>query len=146
MSVSDQELVHHLSRLPLVDTAELAMITGDAHVAIHRGLAGLLDKGIVGRVSHGTAPLPSSRRYYLTAQGVTEAAEILGFNAASDYVRAYPASREWLTSIIRQMDAVACVYRLAASLYPGSESSRWRKRVRANHAGGTENAHPSGCF
>ena len=55
MSVSDQELLHHLSRMPLVDTAELAMITGEGHVAIHRGLSGLLD-GIVGRVSHGTAP------------------------------------------------------------------------------------------
>ena len=55
MSVSDQELLHHLSRMPLVDTAELAMILGEAHVAIHRGLAGLLDDGIVGRVSHGTA-------------------------------------------------------------------------------------------
>ena len=52
MSVSDQELLHHLSRMPLVDTAELAMITGEAHVAIHRGLAGLLSDGIAGRVSH----------------------------------------------------------------------------------------------
>ena len=46
MSVSDQELLHHLSRMPFVDTAELAMILGEAHVAIHRGLAGLLSDGI----------------------------------------------------------------------------------------------------
>ncbi len=46
------------------------MITGEAHVAIHRGLTGLLSEGIAGRVSHGTAHLPSSRRYYLTAKGV----------------------------------------------------------------------------
>ena len=29
--------------MPFVDTAELAMIMVEAHVAIHRGLAGLLD-------------------------------------------------------------------------------------------------------
>ena len=124
MSVSDQELLHHLSRMPLVDTAELAMITGEGHVAIHRGLSGLLADGIVGRVSHGTAPLPSSRRYYLTAQGIREAAGVLGFETPSDYVRAYPVSREWLTLLVRRMDAEASIYRLAASLSPGTDGLR----------------------
>ena len=79
MALSDQELLHQLSRMPLVDTAELAMIVGEAHVAIHRGLSSLLDDGIVERISHGTADLPSSRRYYLTARGIREAAGVLGF-------------------------------------------------------------------
>ena len=124
MSVSDQELLHHLSRMPFVDTAELAMILGEAHVTIHRGLAGLLDYGIVGRVSHGTAYLSSSNRYYLTAKGIREAAGVLGFDTPSDFVRAYPVSREWLTLLIRRMDAVATVYRLAASLSPGTDGLR----------------------
>ena len=124
MSVSDRELLHHLGRMPFVDTAELAMILGEAHVAIHRVLAGLLDDGIVGRVSHGTAHLSSSRRYYLTAQGIGKAARILGFETASDYLRAYPVSREWLTLIIRRMDATASGYRLAASLSPGIDGLR----------------------
>ena len=34
-------------------------------------------------------------------------------------MRAYPASRQWLASLIRRMDAVASVYRLAATLSPG---------------------------
>ena len=50
-----------MSRMPFMDTAELAMITGEAHVAIHRSLTGLLDDGIAGRVSHGTAHLPTTR-------------------------------------------------------------------------------------
>ena len=124
MSVSDQELLHYLSRMPLVDTAELAMITGESHATVHRGLTGLLDEGLAGRVSNGTAHLPSSRRYYLTRKGVGAAAGILGFDTPSDYVRAYPASREWLTLLIRRMDAVATVYRLAASLSPGTVGLR----------------------
>ena len=119
MSVSEQELLHHLSRMPFIDTAELAMILGEAHVTIHRWLTDLLTDGFVARVNHGTAHLPSSRRYYLTARGIREAAEILGFEVASDYVRAYPVSREWITLLIRRMDAVASIYRLAASLSPG---------------------------
>ena len=124
MSVSDQELLRHLSRMPFVDTSELAMITGEAHVAIHRALSRLLDDGIVGRVNHGTAHLPSSRRYYLIARGIRETAGILGFDTTSDYVRAYPVSREWLTLLTRRMDAVASVYRLAASLSPGTDGLR----------------------
>ena len=121
MSVSDGELLHHLSRMPFVDTAELAKILGEAHVAVHRGLSGLRSKGIVGRVNHGTSHLPPSRRHYLTRKGIGKAADILGFDTTSDYVRAYPVSREWLTLLIRRMDAVASVYRLSASLSPGRD-------------------------
>ena len=124
MSVSDQELLHHLSRMPFVDTAELAMILGETHATVHRGLTGLLSEGVVRRVSHGTAHLPPSKRYYLTAQGVGEGARVLGFDTPSDFVRAYPVSREWLTLLIRRMDAVAAVYRLAASLSPGTDGLR----------------------
>ncbi len=81
----------------------------------------MLSDGIVGRVSHGTAHLPSSRRYHLTAKGIGEAASILGFQTPSDFVRAYPVSREWLTLLIRRMDAVAAVYPIAASMSPGTD-------------------------
>ena len=72
-----------------------------------------------------TAP-PICRRegYHLTAHGIRETARVLGFATASDFVRAYPASREWLTLLIRRMDAVAAAYRLAASLSPGIDGLR----------------------
>ena len=53
-----------------------------------------------------------------------QAAELLGFATPSDFVRAYPVFREWLTLLIRRMDAVAAVYRLAASMSPGIRSLR----------------------
>ena len=99
-------------------------ILGEPHTTIHRALTGLLADGIAGRVSHGTAHLPSSQRYYLTANGIRQAAELLSFATPSDFVRAYPVSREWLTLLIRRMDAVAAVYRLAASLSPGIDGLR----------------------
>ena len=112
--------------MPFIDTAELAGVLGEAHATIHRALTGLLGDGIVGRVSHGTAHLPSSQRYHLTDQGIKEAAGILGFETPSDFVRAYPMSREWLTLLIRRMDAVATVYRLAASMSSGIDGLRSR--------------------
>ena len=119
MAPCDQRLLHSLSRMPFIDSAELAGILGEPHTTIHRALTGLLADGIVGRVSHGTAHLPSSHRYYLTTNGIMETAGLLGFEMLSDFVRAYPVSREWPALLIRRMDAVAAVYRLAASLSPG---------------------------
>ena len=75
-------------------------------------------------MSHGTTHLPSSQRYYLTANGIRRASDILGFTTPSDYVRAYPVSGEWLTLLIRRMDAVAANYRLAASLSPSIDRLR----------------------
>ncbi len=124
MALSDRQMLQSLSRMPFVDTMELAGILGEPLATVHRALAGLLAKGIVGRVSHGTAHLPSSQRYYLTAHGIREATDQLGFATLSDFVRAYPVSREWLTLLIRRMDAVAAIYRLAASLSPGIDGLR----------------------
>ena len=124
MAFSDRQVLDALSRMPFVDSAELARILGEAHATVHRALAGLLANGIVGRFSHGTAHLPSSQRYHLTANGIGEAAWVLDFATPSDFVRAYPVSREWLTLLIRRMDAVASIYRLAASLSPGTGSRR----------------------
>ena len=124
MALSDRQLLDSLSRMPFVDSAELALILGEPHATVHRALTGLLADGIIGRVSHGTAHLPSSQRYFLTANGIRQAAGILGFATPSDFVRAYPVSREWLTLLIRRMDAVASVYRLAASMSPGIDGLR----------------------
>ena len=107
MAFSDQQLLDSLSRTPFVDSAESALILGEPHATVHRALTVLLADGLAGRVSHGTAHLPSSQRYHLTAHGIRETARVLGFATASDFVRAYPASSEWLTLLIRRMDAVA---------------------------------------
>ena len=122
MALSDSQLLRFLGRMPFVDSEEPAGVLGEALATVHRALTSLLAHGIVGRVSHGTAQLPSSRRYHLTAQGIGAAAGLLGFGTPSDFVRAYPVSREWLTLLIRRMDAVASIYRLAASLSPGTGS------------------------
>ena len=124
MALTERQLLDSLSQMPFIDSAELAGILGEPHATVHRSLTGLLADGILGRVSHGTAHLPSSQRYYLTANGIGEAAGILGFDTPSDFVRIYPVSREWLALLIRRMDAVAAVYRLAASLSPGTNGLR----------------------
>ena len=59
MILSDRHLLDFLSRMPFVDSAELADILGEAHATVHRALTSLLADGIVGRVSHGTCGFES---------------------------------------------------------------------------------------
>ena len=124
VAISEEQLLDALSRTPFVGSVELALMPGEPHATVHRTLANLLAEGNVGRVSHGAAILPSSQRYYLTANGIREAARVLAFDTPSEFVRTYPMSREWLTLLIRRMDAVASVYRLSASLSPGIDGLR----------------------
>ena len=49
---------------------------------------------------------------------------MLDFETPSDFVRAYPASRERLTLLNRRMHAVASIYRLAASRSPSIDGLR----------------------
>ena len=123
MALSDFQLLDVLSQTPFVDSTEFASILGEPHSTVHRALADLLADGIAGRVSHGTVHMPSSRRHFLTTSGAREAAGVLGFDTPSDFVCAYPMSREWLTLLIRWMDAVASVYRLAATMPPATTAS-----------------------
>ena len=126
MALTDQQLLDALSRMPFVESTELALILGEPHATVHRYLSELLADGVVGKTTHGTVHLPSSSRYRLTTQGIREAADFLDFATPSDFVRAYPMSKEWLTLLIRRMDAVASVYRLAATMSPGNDGLRSR--------------------
>ena len=119
MAFSRERILDDLARLPFIDAGELALILGEPLATVHRALSRLLKDGLAQRVSHGTAQLPSSHRYYLTKKGIAQAADALGFDTPSEFVRAYTVSRQWLALLIRRMDAVASIYRLAATLSPG---------------------------
>ena len=126
MAFSQERILDALARLPFIDAGELALVLGEPLATAHRALTGLLQDGLAQRVSHGTAHLPSSHRYHLTKKGIAQAADVLGYEAPSEFVRAYPVSRQWLALLISRMDAVASVYRLAATLSPGVDGLETR--------------------
>ncbi|MDE2937700.1 MAG: hypothetical protein OXR67_02095 [Chloroflexota bacterium] len=119
MAFSRERTLDALARLPFIDAGELVLVLGEPLATVHRALTNLLADNLAQRVSHGTAHLPSSHRYYLTKKGISEASNVLGYDVPSDFVRAYPVSRQWLILLIRRVDAVASIYRLAATLSPG---------------------------
>ena len=94
--VQEQEIqvLHALASMPFVDALELAVILGGAYATVHHALSGLLTDGIAARVNHGTVHLPTSGRWFLTADGIAEAADQLGYATPTEFVRAYPVSQQ----------------------------------------------------
>ena len=129
MGLSYRHLLRALSRLPFIAEEELAPILGEDASLTHDALRDILRAGVAGRVSHGGAHLDSTFRYFLTAEGIVEASEALGFRTPSEYLSAYPVSKEWLGLLIGRMDAVAAIYRLAATMSPGLQRARRSRAV-----------------
>ena len=83
----EMQALRALAAMPFLDALELALILGEAYATVHRALIGLLADGIAGRVNHGTVHLPTSGWWFLTAEGIDEAADQLGFATPSEFVR-----------------------------------------------------------
>ena len=67
MTLSNRQLLDALSRMPFIDSAELAGVLGEPHATVHRALTALLAEGIVRQGEPRHSHLPSSQRYHLTA-------------------------------------------------------------------------------
>ena len=120
MSITAVQMCEALSQCPFADDWELAAILDEPLGDIHDALNDLLNTGIVGRASHSTAYLPRSWRYYLTGSGIGQVHRALGCKTRSAYLRDCPMSREWHRILIRRLDAVASVYRIAATMSLGA--------------------------
>ena len=59
MPLSNQKVLHYLSQMPFIDSAELANILGGPPATVHRALTSLLHAdGIVGRDESRNRPPP----------------------------------------------------------------------------------------
>lgn len=116
-----------LRELPFIDARPLACVTGRPRSEVYGALKDQVEAGLVGRVRHGTVHLPEVGRNYLTSEGIAAASAALNLSV-SEFLRAYPVSKEWTHLIIGRMDAVAGIYSLAAALSPGADELRTHVR------------------
>ena len=79
--------------MPFADTLDLAVILGEAYATVHHALSDLLADGIAARVSHGTVHLPTSGRWFLTADAVRARARVPGLAAE------HLSMRSWMSSL-----------------------------------------------
>ena len=109
------ELLEQLAETPFADRIELAALSGRSVATVFRGLDALSEAGLVEDLGHATELLPSTRRFCLTAPGVERLARERDISPGSTLAD-HPVSEQWRRALLRRLDAVAAIYRLASSL------------------------------
>ncbi len=112
--------------MPFLDRLELAAAAGVSDRSAYRAVAALERRGLARSLLHGTELLRTTRRYHLTAAGLRRLAAIED-EPLDALLRARPVSAQWRRILLERLDAVAVIYRLAASIATlrGAIGFRW---------------------
>ena len=129
MSASATAL-RRLASMPFLDRLELAAAAGISDRSAYRAVAALERRGLARSLLHGTERLRTTRRYHLTAAGLARLAAIED-EPLDALLRARPVSAQWLRILLERLDAVALIYRLAASIAAlrGAIGFRWYRAL-----------------
>ena len=115
LSKYQSETLLAICRNPGISHREVAWFTYVADSSAYEDIETLRAKELIVSANHGAIHLPPTDRYWPTPAGIETAAAVSKLTLA-EFIRAYPVSRAWQNSIIRRLDGLASVYRLAATL------------------------------
>ena len=109
------EILRLLASMPFLDRLEMAAVSGWSRAAVYEAVRELEDEGLAAPVPHATELTPLTARYHLTAEGVRRLARE-GAAPLDDLLRSQPVSLQWRAVMLKRLDAVAVVYRLASAV------------------------------
>ena len=122
----DTGILRKLASMPFLDRLELAAVCNVSEGLAHNALASLGKQGFVQFVKHGSALISTTRRYYVTAEGVKRLAAEMSASER-EVLRGYCVSAQWQRLLLERLDVVAVIYRLASAMaeVTGSLTVRW---------------------
>ena len=120
------ETLRRLAAMPFLDRLELAAVSGLPDRSAYNAVAALDRRGLVASLPHTTPLLRLTRRYFLTADGLGQLAEVEGLTL-DELLRRRPVSAGWRRILLQRLDAVAVIYRLTSSVaaIEGIAGFRW---------------------
>ncbi len=121
----EPELLGLLAQAPFLDRQEMAAISGGSRGAVYDAVHRLEEGGLVDSIPHAADLAPPARRYCLTAGGVRRLAELNG-ETEDGLLRSRAVSGQWRRILLERLDAVAVLYRLAATIASAARPLRPR--------------------
>ena len=109
------EILRILASMPFLDRLEMATVSGWSRAAVYEAMRELGDEGLAAPVPHATDLTPLTARFHLTASGVRRLGRE-GKMPLDDLLRFRPISLQWRAVMLKRLDAVAVVYRLASAV------------------------------
>ena len=119
------DILWQMATMPFLDRLELGAISGWSQGTVYKAVQELEDAGLVASVPHATDLLAPTRRFHVTAAGLRELEREEGL-PLQGLLRSLPVSAQWRRLLLRRLDAVAAVYRLASTV----SSLAWPIRFR----------------
>ena len=109
------EILRILASMPFLDRLEMAAMSGWSRAMVYEVVRELEDEGLTAPIPHATELTPLTARYHLTAEGVRRLAREEA-TPLDDLLRFRPVSLQWRAVMLKRLDAVAGVYRLASAV------------------------------
>ena len=119
------DILLRLAEMPFLDRLELVTLCHRARSAVYGSMDRLAERGMVQSISHASGLTSPTRRYCLTATGLDRLAELEGVSLEELLAR-NPVSARWRRVLLERLDALAVIYRVAASFPHAERSLRFR--------------------
>ena len=121
----EHALLRQLGATPFCDRLDLAALSGWSQRAVYTATAHLKDEGFAASLPHATDLIPPTRRFHLTAAGVRRLALELDLEV-DELLGARSLSAHWRRLLLGRLDALAVIYRLAATVSSIAHPLRFR--------------------
>ena len=105
---TDESTLRTLAAMPFLDRLELAAVSGLSEGTAHNALERLHGEGLAGCVRHAGPLTASTRRWYVTASGMTFLAQ-MDETPADRLLGIHPVSAHWQRLLLERLDAVAVI-------------------------------------
>ena len=119
------DILRLLSEMPFLTRAEMAAFVSTSVSGVYKAFGRLEGAGLVASLPYTSEAQPHTERFYLTADGVGEAARLEG-TGVNECLRTRPVSAEWQRLLLGRLDALASIYGLVEGMRVVSSSVRLR--------------------
>ncbi len=121
----EAQILHLMAEMPFLDRLDMVAVSGWSRGGVYDAIQRLGSGGFCSSVLHAVDPLPVSRRFHLTCEGLNRLAHERGVSL-HELVRLHPVSSQWRRSLLQRIDSLAVIYRLASAVSTLMYPTRFR--------------------
>ena len=109
------ELISLLAAMPFLDRQDMVAVSRRSTGLVYESTRRLEDRGLVSSIPHGSEFTSPARRFHLTTAGLRVVA---GHRRVTieEMLRSSPVSAQWMNILLKRLDSVAIIYRLASAI------------------------------
>ena len=119
------DILRRLAEMPFLDRLELVALCHRSRSAVYGSMDRLAERGMVQAIPHASELNSPTRRYCLTVAGLERLAELEGASL-EDLLASRPVSDRWRRALLERLDALAVIYRVAASFPHAQRGLKFR--------------------